>query len=337
MGIPEDPLERRKWMVKLWREDYGERFSVFDPDDQPAPELESWQPGMWEPYDPKADKDGNYDTKIIRHLKWFEETKRFLKARYEIAIGPDLFFDCKAMHCQGRFSEEIAPEKERPWYIRALRLGIFLFDGKLGIGFSCRSLSCQRKQCALNLKNRNRLNRVDIYQLLQIFEGEKALPFAQAVTVVSKEFDSPLHGFGQPYYAVPKEAAYRQLKLYNRKIPSLIKNFSNLCRRSRLVYFDLKPPTDKPFRDHFFFPAAMVTEGTLEKINSPVVVTYVYLWMLRIEQLRQNRFEFELPTPAEMEKDTESRGFKISRRSIQRHIAVLEAAKVSFIFSDPIS
>jgi hypothetical protein len=41
MGIPEDPLERRKWMLKLWREDYGARFSVFDPDDQPAPELES--------------------------------------------------------------------------------------------------------------------------------------------------------------------------------------------------------------------------------------------------------------------------------------------------------
>ncbi len=61
MGIPEDLLERRKWMLKLWREDYGARFSVFDPDDQPAPELESWQPGMWEPYDPKPDQDGNYD------------------------------------------------------------------------------------------------------------------------------------------------------------------------------------------------------------------------------------------------------------------------------------
>ncbi|AFM23333.1 hypothetical protein [Desulfomonile tiedjei] len=41
MEIPEDPLEGRKWMLKLWREDYGARFSVCHPDDQPAPELET--------------------------------------------------------------------------------------------------------------------------------------------------------------------------------------------------------------------------------------------------------------------------------------------------------
>ena len=71
-----------------------------------------------------------------------------------VVIGPDLFFDCKAMECQGRFSEEIAHQKERLWYIRALRIGVFLFEGKLGVGFSCRSLGCQRKRCPLNLKNR---------------------------------------------------------------------------------------------------------------------------------------------------------------------------------------
>ena len=75
MGIPEDPLERRKWMLKLWREDYGARFSIFDPDDQPAPELGSWQPDMWEPYDPKPDQEGNYDPKVIKHVRWFEQTK----------------------------------------------------------------------------------------------------------------------------------------------------------------------------------------------------------------------------------------------------------------------
>ncbi len=70
--------------------------------------------------------------------------------RYGLAIGPDLFFDCKAMKCQGRFSDEIASEKERLWYIRALRIGTFLFNGKLGVGFSCRSLGCQRRRCPLN-------------------------------------------------------------------------------------------------------------------------------------------------------------------------------------------
>jgi hypothetical protein len=98
MGIPEDPLERRKWMLKLWREDYAARFSVFDPEDQPAPELDSWQPGMWDPYDPKPDQNGNYDPKEIRHVRWFEQTKTFLGGRYQIVIEPDLFFDCKALH-----------------------------------------------------------------------------------------------------------------------------------------------------------------------------------------------------------------------------------------------
>jgi hypothetical protein len=337
MAIPEDPLQRRKWMLRLWREDYGAQFSVFDPEDQPAPELESWQSEMWEPYDPKPDTQGNYNPAVLRHLRWFEETKRFFADQYQVNIVPDLFFDCKAMQYQGRFSDKIAPENERFWYIRALRIGVFLFDGKLGIGFSCRSLSCQRRKCPLNLKNENRLNRVDIYQLLQVFEGEKAMPISRAVAEVSKWFDLTLHGFGQAYCAVPKESVYRQLKLYNKNIPKLIKNFSNLCGRSDLVYFDLKPPTDKVFRDHFFFPETMITAGTLDTINSPAVVTYIYLWMLRMEQLQRNRFKFELPTYTEMEKDTESRGFKISRRSIERHIVQLEAAKTSFNFSGPIS
>lgn len=77
MGIPEDPLERRKWMLQLWRKDYGERFSVFDPEDQPAPELDSWTPDMWEPYNPQPDKEGNYDPGVVRHVRWFEETKKF--------------------------------------------------------------------------------------------------------------------------------------------------------------------------------------------------------------------------------------------------------------------
>jgi hypothetical protein len=77
---------------------------------------------------------------------------------------------------QGRFSDETALDKERFWYIRALRIGVFLFDGKLGVGFSCRSLGCQREKCPLNLKRKTqRFNRVDIYQLLQIFEGDNLM------------------------------------------------------------------------------------------------------------------------------------------------------------------
>jgi len=336
MNIPDDLLERKKWMVKLWREDYGARFAVFDPEDQPAPELESWQPDMWEPHDPQPDDRGDFHPRVIRHVQWFERTKEFLQDRFGLVIGPDLFFDCKAMTCQGSFSPEIAYEKERIWYILALRIGVFLFNGKLGVGFSCRSLSCQRKRCPLNLRNINRLNRVDLYQLLQIFEGEMAMPLARAVRDVSIWFGIPLHVFGEAHYAVPRLSVYRQIKRYQNNIPKLIKNFSNLCKRSALVYFDMKPPSDDVYADHLFFPQPMITGGTLSKINSPAVVTYLYLWMLKMEQAQQNRFKFELRTFLEMESDTEFRGFRMSRRSIQRHIELLKTAGVLDNFSGPI-
>lgn len=336
MDIPDDPLERKKWMLKLWREDYGARFSVFDPEDQPAPEPESWQPEMWESYDPQPDDQGDFNPGVIRHIRWFERTKEFLQDRYGLIIGPDLFFDCKAMQCQGSLSVEIAPDKERLWYLKALRLGVFLFHGKLGVGFSCRSLGCQRQRCPLNQKSRNRLNRVDLYQLLQIFEGETAMPLAQAVAEVSRSFGLPLHGFGQAYCAVAKQSVYRQIERYQKNIPGLIKNFSNRCKRSPLVYFDIKPPSDEVYQDRFFFPEAMITGGTLSKINSPAVVTYLYLWMLKMEQAIQNRFKFELPTVLEMEKDLESRGFGISRKSIYRHVEQLNALGLFDRFSGPI-
>jgi hypothetical protein len=254
-------------------------------------------------------------------------------------IGSDLYFDCKAMQCQGRFSEEVDYQKERLWYIRALRIGTFLFNGKLGVGFSCRSLGCQRRRCPLNLKDRDRedrLNRVDLYQLLQIFEGEAAMPLARAVAEVSQWFGLPLHGFGQAHYAVAKQSVYRQIKRYQQNISALIRNFSNLCKRSPLVYFDIKPPTDETYQNHLFFPQAMIMGGVLEKIDSPAVVTYLYLWMLKMEQVQQNQFKFELPTALDMERDTVSRGFGISRRSIRRHIEQLNMAGLLDKFSGPI-
>jgi hypothetical protein len=83
------------------------------------------------------------------------------------------------MQCQGRFSEEIDYQKERLWYIRALRIGVFLFNGKLGVGF----------------------------------------------------------------------------------------------RRSPPVYFDIKPPTDEAYQDHFFFPEATITEER-EKMTEIEIATY---------------------------------------------------------------
>ena len=191
MGIPDDPMERKKWMLKLWQE-YGERFAVFHPDEQPLPPTEVWHADMYEPYDPEPDEQGNFDPRVIRHLRWWEQTREFLRERFGLQVSPDYLFDCLAGKYQGRFSDEIDEKEERRWYVRALRMGAFMFDGKVGVGFSCRSRRCQRIKCPLNLqrkkKDQKRLNRVDLFELLQIFYGEQKMPLSKAVEEVSQRF-----------------------------------------------------------------------------------------------------------------------------------------------------
>ncbi len=69
MGIPDDLMERKKWMLKLWHE-YGERFYVFHPDEQPLPLMEVWHPDMYETYSPEPDEKGNFYPRVIRHPRW---------------------------------------------------------------------------------------------------------------------------------------------------------------------------------------------------------------------------------------------------------------------------
>ena len=207
MSIPDDPMERKKWMLKLWQE-YGERFAVFHPDEQPLPPTEAWRPDMYEPYGPQPDEKGDLDPRVIRHLRWWDTTKEFLRQRFGLQVGPDYLFDCLAGKYQGRFSEEIDEKEERGWYIRALRMGSFFYDGKVGVGFSCRSRRCKRIKCPLNLQRKRkvqkRLNRVDLFELMQIFYGEEKMPLSKAVSEVSAVFDVRLHDFGSPYLRDPQ-------------------------------------------------------------------------------------------------------------------------------------
>jgi hypothetical protein len=328
VGIPDDPTERKKWMLKLWHE-YGERFAVFHPDEQPLPPTEVWHPDMYEPYRPEPDEQGNFDPRVIRHLRWWDQTREFLRQRFGLQISPDHFFDCLARKYQGRFSDQIDEKEERRWYGRALRMGAFMFDGKVRVGFSCRSRRCQRIKCPLNLQRKKmdqkRLNRVDLFELLQIFYGEEKMPLIKAVSEVSVVFDLPLHDFGSPHYAIPKEAFVRLLNNYREDVPKFIKNFRNRCtgKRSQLVYFIRKPPPEIS-RDNFCFPKSIVAEGTLERINHPAVILYFHLLVCRLEAAIANR-PWSIPTPAEIETETEARGYKISRRSAQRYLEHLES------------
>ncbi|WP_169316383.1 hypothetical protein [Desulfomonile tiedjei] len=321
-------MERKKWMLRLWHE-HGERFAVFHPDEQPLPPADVWHSDMYEPYGPEPDQEGRFDPRVIRHLRWWEDTRRFLRERFGLHISPYYLFDCLAGKYQGRFSDEIAEKGERHWYVRALRMGAFMYDGKVGVGFSCRSRRCQRIKCPLNLQRKKndqkRLNRVDLFELLQIFCGEQKMPLSKAVSEVSAVFDLPLHDFGSPYYAIPKEAFVKLLNNYRDDISRLIKNFRNRCtgKRSQLVYFIRKPPPEIS-QNHFCFPQSIVAEGTLEGINHPAVILYLHLLVIRLEATIANR-PFSIPTPAEIETDTEVGGYKISRRSAQRYLEHLES------------
>lgn len=66
VGIPDDPMERKKLMLRLWQ-DYGERFAVFHPDEQPLPPPDVWRPDMYELCEPQPDQDGRFDPRVIRH------------------------------------------------------------------------------------------------------------------------------------------------------------------------------------------------------------------------------------------------------------------------------
>jgi hypothetical protein len=184
VSIPDDLMERKKWMLQLWQK-YGERFAVFRPEEQPLPPVDVWRADMYEPYNSEPDEKGNFDPRVTRHLRWWEQTKEFIRERFGLRVGPDYLFDCLAAKYQGRFSEEIDEKTERRWYIRALRMGAFMYDGKVGVGFSCRSRRCRRIKCPLNLQRKRndlrRLNRVDLFELMQIFYGEEKMSLSKAV------------------------------------------------------------------------------------------------------------------------------------------------------------
>jgi hypothetical protein len=146
MVIPKDPDDLRNWMVERWHQ-YGETFSVFTPAEQPAPDI-------WEPDLPEYDDKGKLHPDALKHWQYLFPTKDFLRHRYAkhgILQGPSLFFDCLVPRFQERMHQRWAQDQsgqpaafevkdDYTWYAKAIRIGIF----KWQVGFSCRSLSCER-------------------------------------------------------------------------------------------------------------------------------------------------------------------------------------------------
>ena len=181
-------------MMELWHE-YGQAFNALVPEDQPYPE--EWEPGV-----PGPDDKGRLSPQVLKHWEQLFSTKEYLRRRHaehHILEGPSLRFDCLVPKFQRRMAYRVAEDEygypqhlpvwdSHEWYDSALRIGIF----RSQVGFSCRSLLCERRWCKLHRMNSQRISPVDIYSLIDLFEG---CVLAQAAGIVTKWFGMRLHVF----------------------------------------------------------------------------------------------------------------------------------------------
>jgi hypothetical protein len=86
MDIPEDPQERKNWMMKILQ-NYGREFLVFEPEDQPnvfaAPEL-----------DYRDLRSGNLDPRELKSWRYLDFTLQFFRERYGLFPDQHLVIDC---------------------------------------------------------------------------------------------------------------------------------------------------------------------------------------------------------------------------------------------------
>ena len=261
-----DPKDRDKQdldpqsVIEAWRE-YGKRFTVFVPEYQPVPDI-------WEPDIPEYDDKGKTNPQYLKHWKFLQRTKDFLRehyGKYRILEGPPLYFDCLVPKFQDRMRHKwVRDQFDQPtgievndsyaWYDKAIRMG--LFGGE--VGFSCRSSLCERHWCRLHRGNPHRLNPADIYGLVSVFEN---ISLASAKSRVGKWWGvklGDLIGKGvqeltRSRHKVSKKAISSILEQYSnmraQHVASLIRDLRELIQASPLVEWHQRMFDD----DHTFF------------------------------------------------------------------------------------
>jgi hypothetical protein len=328
MVVPKDTDELHNWMVETWHQ-YGDTFSVFTPDEQPAPKI-------WEPELPGCDDRGRLHPDALKHWQNLFPTKDFLRHRYAkhgILQGPSLFFDCLVPRFQERISRKWGQDQygqpaafevkdDYTWYAKAIRMGIFHWQ----VGFSCRSLSCERHWCKLNLRNPQRKKACDVYSLIQLFEG--CMP-GKALSVVGKWFGVKLSAFDskgiaekkQPMrYAVSKQAVcdlcvrYRNMR--HQHVEAFIREARELIEGSALVAWH-----QRLFDDHRAFLSKKVIDN-LYRINGPAVKAYLWLLIQQEESARNTRAVFRV-SDADL-----ARGLDISRTTAKEYRERLLAVRL---------
>jgi hypothetical protein len=240
MSDEKDLNTERTRIMEIWDE-YGRTFNAFVPEEQPYPD-------EWEAHVPGPDAKGRLCPQVLKHWEQLFPTKPFLRERYaehHILEGPTLWFDCLVTKFQKRMKFRVAQDQHgnplhipvrdgHEWYDSALRIGIF----RSQVGFSCRSMLCERRWCKLHQQYRPRIP-VDIYSLVDIFEG---CGLAQAVSIVGKWFGVKLQPFESAgagpvkgyRYAVPKQALHDLLARYpnmrHQHVEAFIREAAGLVR-----------------------------------------------------------------------------------------------------------
>ncbi len=289
MTIPSDPDERRNWLVERWYA-YGDHFSVFVPDEQPRPDV-------WDFPEAELDDKGRLDPQVLKRWEYLPQTKELLRQRYgkfHILETPALWFDClvpkfqnqmhyKVLDSEGNFLEV---DDNHEWYDNVLRMGVF----KWQVGFSCSSVKCEREWCKLNLKNPHRINPIDIYSIIQVFEGVST---ATALSEVAKWFNlklRPLESRGifktrTPRYAVPKWTVYSLIRQYrdtrHQHLDAFLKEATAIIQSSALVEWH-----GRMFDEATAFLSTQLMDN-LYKINDFAVKAYLWLLIRQEELARQ--------------------------------------------------
>jgi hypothetical protein len=299
MSDEQDLNTQRTRMMERWHE-YGKTFTVFVPEEQPFPE-------EWEPVLPGLDEKGRLDPQALKHWEHLFPTKEFLRQRYaehHILEGPFLRFDCLVPKFHRPMRYRVAEDEHghpqhvpvrdgHEWYASALRIGIFQWQ----VGFSCQSLLCERRWCKLHRGNPQRISPVDIYSLIDLFEG---CGLAQAVAAVSKWFGAKLQAFESAgtgpvkgyRYAVPKRAIYDLLARYpnmrHQHVEAFIREAAELIRDCELV-----PWHGRTFDEERAFLSKKLI-GNLYRIKSPAAKAYLWLLIQQEEAARNTKEVFSV-------------------------------------------
>jgi hypothetical protein len=296
MSDEEDLNAQRTRMMEIWHQ-YGQTFNSFVPEEQPFPD-------EWEPDLPGPDDQGRLSPQVLKHWERLFPTKEFLRQRYaehHILEGPSLWFDCLVPKFQRRMRYRVAEDEHgnpqhipvrdaHEWYDRALRIGIF----RSQVGFSCRSMLCERRWCKLHRLYPGRIP-VDIYSLIDLFER---CVLAQALSMVGKwfgvklqEFESagigPVKGYR---YSVPKQALYDLLARYpsmrHQHVDAFTREAAQLIRSCPLV-----PWHGRMFDEKLTFLSQKII-GNLFRIKGPSAKGYLWLLMVQEERARNTREPF---------------------------------------------